>query len=166
MLDVSCLSEIDLFRQLPDSCLEALEKDSNVLNCSPGNLFFQPEQTGRVLFVLKKGSVRSFRTCGDRTLTITVLQPPTIFRVNRLLWPGKVLCLRRSSRGFAGSNDLARRYPSSSRMRSSRGTQAGRPDERTIEELSPQDGNACSQGLSRNIDVRKSGERRSGWHGS
>jgi CRP/FNR family transcriptional regulator, cyclic AMP receptor protein len=32
-------------------------------------------------------------------------------------------------------------------MRSSRGTQAGRPDERTIEELSPQDGNACSQGF-------------------
>ena len=54
MLEVSFLSEIDLFRQLPDSCLEALEKDSNVLNCSAGHLFFQPEQTGRVLFVLEK----------------------------------------------------------------------------------------------------------------
>jgi CRP/FNR family transcriptional regulator, cyclic AMP receptor protein len=81
MLDVSFLSEIDLFKQLPDSCLEALEKDSNVLNCSAGHLFFQPEQTGRVLFVLEKGSVRTFRTYGDRTLTITVLQPPAIFGI-------------------------------------------------------------------------------------
>ena len=34
MLDVSFLSGIDLFKHLPDSCLEALEKDSNVLDCS------------------------------------------------------------------------------------------------------------------------------------
>ena len=81
MLDVSVLSEIDLFKQLPDSCLEALEKDSNVLNYSAGHLFFQPEQTGRVLFILEKGSVRTFRTYGDRTLTIAVLQPPAIFGI-------------------------------------------------------------------------------------
>lgn len=89
MLDVSFLSEIDLFKQLPDSCLEALEKDSNVLNCSAGHLFFRPEQTGRVLFVLEKGSVRTFRTYGDRTLTITVLQPPAIFGVIGCFGQGK-----------------------------------------------------------------------------
>jgi hypothetical protein len=32
MLDVGFLSEIDLFRHLPDSCLKAIEKASNVLN--------------------------------------------------------------------------------------------------------------------------------------
>jgi CRP-like cAMP-binding protein len=89
MLDVSSLSEIDLFKQLPDSCLEALEKESNVLNCSAGHLFFQPEQTGRVLFVLEKGSVRTFRTYGDRTLTITVLQPPAVFGVIGCFGEGK-----------------------------------------------------------------------------
>jgi hypothetical protein len=40
MLDVSFLSGIDLFKHLPDSCLEALEKGSEVLNCSAGHLFF------------------------------------------------------------------------------------------------------------------------------
>ena len=43
-------------------------------------------------------------------------------------------------------------------MRSCRGPQAGRLDERAIEALSPQDGNACSQGFdsaSRNLVVRK-----------
>jgi CRP-like cAMP-binding protein len=91
MLDVSSLSEIDLFKRLPDSCLEALEKDSNLLNCSTGHLFFRPEQTGRVLFVLEKGSVRTFRTCGDRKLTITVLQPPAIFGVMGCFGQGKYL---------------------------------------------------------------------------
>jgi CRP-like cAMP-binding protein len=89
MLDVSFLSEIDLFKQLPDSCLEALEKDSNVLNYGAGHLFFEPEQTGRMLFVLEKGSVRTFRTYGDRTLTITVLEPPAIFGVIGCFGQGK-----------------------------------------------------------------------------
>jgi CRP-like cAMP-binding protein len=79
MLDVSFLSGIDLFKHLPDSCLEALAKNSRILDCSAGYLFFRPEQTGRVLFVLEKGSVRTFRTYVDRKLTITVLQPPAIF---------------------------------------------------------------------------------------
>jgi CRP/FNR family transcriptional regulator len=89
MLDVNSLSEIDLFKHLPDSCLEALEKDSNVLNCSAGHLFFQPEHTGRVLFVLETGSVRTFRTYGGRKLTITVLQPPAIFGVMGCFGQGK-----------------------------------------------------------------------------
>jgi len=91
MLDVRFLSEIDLFKCLPDSCLEVLEKESNVLNCSAGHLFFQPEQTGRVLFVLETGSVRTFRTYGDRKLTISLLQPPAIFGVLGCFGHGKYL---------------------------------------------------------------------------
>ena len=91
MLDVSSLSEIDLFKHLPDSCLEALEKDSNVLNCSARHLFFQPRQTGKALFVLEKGSVRTFRTYGDRKLTIAVLQPPAIFGVMGCFGQGRHL---------------------------------------------------------------------------
>ena len=91
MLGVSFLSEIDLFKHLPDSCLEVLEKDSNVLNCSAGYLFFQPEQTGRVLFVLETGSVRTFKAYGDKKLTITVLQPPAIFGMMGCFGQGKYL---------------------------------------------------------------------------
>ena len=91
MPEVNSLSGIELFKHLPDSCLEALEKDSNVLNCSAGHLFFQPKQTGRVLFVLETGSVRTFRTYGDRKLTIAVLQPPAIFGVLGCFGHGKYL---------------------------------------------------------------------------
>ena len=89
MLDVSFLSGIDLFKHLPHSCLEGLEKGSEVLNCRAGHLFFQPEQTGRVLFVLETGSVRTFRTYGDRKLTIARLQPPTVFGVIGCFGKGK-----------------------------------------------------------------------------
>jgi CRP/FNR family cyclic AMP-dependent transcriptional regulator len=91
MLDVSFLSGIDLFKHLPDPCLEALEKDSNVVNCSAGHLFFRPGQTGRVLFVLEKGSVRTFKTFGDRKLTIAMLQPPAVFGVMGCFGQGKYL---------------------------------------------------------------------------
>jgi CRP-like cAMP-binding protein len=91
MLEVSSLSGIELFKHLPDSCLETLEKDSNVLNCSAGHLFFQPEQTGRVLFVLETGSVRTFRTYGGRKLTIAVLRPPAIFGVMGCFGHGRYL---------------------------------------------------------------------------
>ena len=91
MLDISLLSEVDLFKQLPDSCLEALEKNSNVLNYSAGHLFFQPEQTGRVLFVLETGSVRTFRNYGDRKLTIAVFHPPALFGVIGCFGQGKYL---------------------------------------------------------------------------
>ena len=91
MLEVSVLSEIDLFKHLPDSCLEALERDSNLLNCNAGHLFFQPEQVGRVLFVLEMGSVRTFRAYGDRKLTIALLHPPAIFGVLGCFGQGKYL---------------------------------------------------------------------------
>jgi CRP/FNR family transcriptional regulator, cyclic AMP receptor protein len=91
MLDVSFLSGIELFKHLPDSCLEALEKDSLILNCFAGHLFFQADQTGSVLFVLERGSVRTFRTYGDRKITIAVLQPPAIFGVLGCFGQGKYI---------------------------------------------------------------------------
>ena len=81
MLDVSFLSGIDLFQHLPHSCLEALEKDSQVFECTGGHLFYVAEQTGRKLFILEKGSVRTFRPYGDKRLTIATLRPPAIFGV-------------------------------------------------------------------------------------
>ena len=119
MLDVSFLSEINLFKHLPDSCLEALENDSHVLNCSAGHLFFQPEQTGRVLFVLEKGSVRTFRTYGDRTLTITVLQPSAIF-------------------GVAGCFGQGRYHSSAEALRASRVRMISRESIQALLECAPQ----------------------------
>ena len=91
MLDVSFLSGIDLFQHLPDSCLEALEKDSQIFDCKSGHLFYVAEQTGRTLFILEKGSVRTFRPYGDKRLTIATLRPPAIFGALGCFGRGKYL---------------------------------------------------------------------------
>jgi CRP-like cAMP-binding protein len=73
------LVEIDLFKHLPESCLDLLVKDSRKLDCAAGHLFFQAGHMGNSLFVLEKGHVRTFRAYGDKTLTIVRLEPPAIF---------------------------------------------------------------------------------------
>jgi len=81
MLDARFLSGIDLFQGVPDSCLEVLEKDSDVFDCKSGHLFYVAEQTGRKLFILEKGCVRTFRPYGGKRLTIATLRPPAVFGV-------------------------------------------------------------------------------------
>jgi CRP-like cAMP-binding protein len=73
------LAEVDLFKQLPESCLDSLVNDSRTLDCPPGHLFFQTGQIGNSLFVLEKGYVRIFRTCGNKTLTIATIDRPGVF---------------------------------------------------------------------------------------
>src|SRR5579862_9697592 len=73
------LVEVDLFKHLPESCLNSLLNDSHTLDCSAGHLFFQAGQIGNSLFVLEKGGVRIFRTYGNRTLTIATIDRPGIF---------------------------------------------------------------------------------------
>jgi CRP-like cAMP-binding protein len=73
------LAGVDLFKRLPESCLDLLVKDSRVLDCAAGHLFFRAGELGNSLFVLEKGHVRTFRSYGDKTLTIARIEPPAIF---------------------------------------------------------------------------------------
>jgi CRP-like cAMP-binding protein len=73
------LIEVDLFKHLPESCLDSLVNDSRTLDCTAGHRFFQAGQIGNSLYVLEKGSVRMFGTYGNRTLTIATIDPPMIF---------------------------------------------------------------------------------------
>jgi CRP-like cAMP-binding protein len=73
------LAGVDLFKHLPETCLDLLLKDSHILDCAAGHLFFQAGQLGNSLFVLEKGYARTFRSYGDKTLTIARLEPPALF---------------------------------------------------------------------------------------
>ena len=79
LVETASLFALDFFKELPVSCLEALEKDSRVENVEPGHVFFQPGQRGQVLFLLEKGAVQTFRISGKKKLIIADLQPPAIF---------------------------------------------------------------------------------------
>lgn len=72
-------NEADLFRDVAESCLQVLLRDSRVLSVGVGHLFFSAGQTGEELFFLEKGSVQTFRTCGGRKIAIAALRAPTVF---------------------------------------------------------------------------------------
>jgi len=78
-VEAASLSSIDLFRDLPTSCLRALEKASTTQELEAKHVFFQPGEMGHVLFLLEKGSVETFRMYGAKKLIIAELKPPAIF---------------------------------------------------------------------------------------
>lgn len=79
MAEVGCPSEIDLFRDLPDSCLDALERDSRIVDFDAGHQFFGQGQPGETLFLLEKGVVRTFRNCREKKITIAIHRAPAVF---------------------------------------------------------------------------------------
>jgi CRP/FNR family transcriptional regulator len=79
LVEAASLSALDLFKELPSSCLRALETDSEVLNFKAGHVFFQPGERGEVLFFLERGRVQTFRASGEKKLIIAELKPPAVF---------------------------------------------------------------------------------------
>ncbi len=79
LIEAASLSALDLFKDLPASCLHSLEKDSEVSIFKPGHVFFKPGERGQVLFLLEKGRVQTFRTSGHKRLIIADLKPPAVF---------------------------------------------------------------------------------------
>jgi CRP-like cAMP-binding protein len=79
LLEAASLSTVDLFRDLPDSCLKALEQSSETRDLPAGHLFFRTGETGEQLFLLERGQVQTFRKSGANKLVIAELRPPAIF---------------------------------------------------------------------------------------
>jgi CRP/FNR family transcriptional regulator, cyclic AMP receptor protein len=71
--------EIDLFKDVDESCLQVLLRNSRALSVGVGHLFFSAGQTGGELFFLEKGSVQMFRACGERKIAIATLRAPAVF---------------------------------------------------------------------------------------
>jgi CRP-like cAMP-binding protein len=79
LVEAASLSTVDLFKELPASCLQALERHSEVQQYGSGHVFFRTGETGQRLFLLEKGKVQTFRASGKRKLIIAELKPPAIF---------------------------------------------------------------------------------------
>jgi len=78
-VEAASLSSVDLFKDLPTSCLHGLECVSTTEEIKAKHVFFQPGEMGQVLFLLEKGSVETYRMYGDKKLIIAELKPPAIF---------------------------------------------------------------------------------------
>lgn len=75
-----CLSEVDIFRDLSSTEMEAMAEQAPMRSVERGQIFYSPHEPVEVLFILKQGRVRIFRVTPDgRTLTIAILEAGTVF---------------------------------------------------------------------------------------
>jgi CRP/FNR family transcriptional regulator len=79
LVEAASLSTVDLFRDLPEACLRALEDASEVRDIAAGRVIFRAGETGQRLFVLEKGAVHTYRMSGRNKLIVAELKPPAIF---------------------------------------------------------------------------------------
>jgi CRP/FNR family transcriptional regulator len=79
LVEATALSAVDLFKDLPVTCLRTLEQGSELRDFRKGHTFFRSGESGERLFLIEKGRVQTFRTSGTRKLIIAELKPPAVF---------------------------------------------------------------------------------------
>jgi CRP/FNR family transcriptional regulator, cyclic AMP receptor protein len=77
--EVQVLSRVEILEPLSEEELRELLRQSPDTHLDPGETFYTPEDTTENLFILKKGRVRIFRTSDGRELTLSEIEPGTIF---------------------------------------------------------------------------------------
>ena len=80
------LSDVDLFRDLSDRDMAELDRMTTITNVPRGRVFYQPEDVGEVLFLIKQGQVQLYRISPEgKKLVIATLGPGTLFGEMALL---------------------------------------------------------------------------------
>ncbi len=83
------LSNIEIFRDLTLAELEQMDRQITMSSCEPGKIFYMPEETGEVLFLLKKGRVQLYRISPNgKKLVVETLGPGSIFGEMSLVGQG------------------------------------------------------------------------------
>ncbi|MFZ2489058.1 MAG: Crp/Fnr family transcriptional regulator [Anaerolineae bacterium] len=74
------LSDIELFQDLSPKEIEELERLITISSVKRGKVFYRPEETGEVLFIIKSGRVQLYRISPEgKKLVIASLGPSTLF---------------------------------------------------------------------------------------
>ncbi len=58
---IGYLSAMELFRDFTPEQMEEIVRATKMQTCKPGRVFYTPNETGEVLFILKKGAVQIYR---------------------------------------------------------------------------------------------------------
>jgi len=75
-----CLLESVLFQDLGDREMAEIERTTTMSSCKRGTVFFAPEETGEVLFILKVGRVNLYRVTEEgKKLVTATLEPGSVF---------------------------------------------------------------------------------------
>jgi CRP-like cAMP-binding protein len=80
------LSTMDIFRDLSERDREALDRITTMSTVRKSKVFYRPEETGEVLFILKKGIVQLYRISPEgKKLVITTVDKGSLFGEMALL---------------------------------------------------------------------------------
>jgi CRP-like cAMP-binding protein len=83
------LSSIQVFRDLNPNELAEMDRQITMSTCQPGKIFYMPEDSGEVLFLLKKGQVQIYRLAPNgKKLVVATLGPGAIFGEMSLVGQG------------------------------------------------------------------------------
>jgi len=77
--EVQVLSRVDILGPLSEEELRELLRQTPDTHLQAGATFYTPEDASEQLFILKKGRVRIFKTVDGRELTLTEIEPGTVF---------------------------------------------------------------------------------------
>jgi len=95
------LSELDLFADLTQDEMDRIGAAAPMRQVGRGELLYGPHRPAEVLFILKAGRVRLYRTAADgRSLTTSIVVPGELFGVLRAGW-------RAHGKAFEGMKDRA-----------------------------------------------------------
>jgi CRP/FNR family cyclic AMP-dependent transcriptional regulator len=88
-IKLTYLSNIDIFKDLTESELAEMDRQITMSSSPPGKMFYMPEDSGEVLFLLKKGRVQLYRISPNgKKLVVATLGPGSIFGEMSLVGQG------------------------------------------------------------------------------
>jgi CRP-like cAMP-binding protein len=83
------LSSIEIFRDLNSRDLADMDRQFTMTGCAAGKIFYMPEESGEVLFLLKKGRVQLYRLSSEgKKIVVATLGPGAIFGEMSLVGQG------------------------------------------------------------------------------
>lgn len=86
---LQALSNIDIFQDLTEEEVKEIDRATTMSTTQPGRVFYAPEETGEVLFLLKKGRVQLYRlSLEGKKLVVAELGEGAIFGEMSLVGQG------------------------------------------------------------------------------
>lgn len=83
------LKMVDVFQDLTEQEIEEIDRATTLTTCRRGKIFYMPEDTSEVLFLLKQGRVQLYRISPDgKKLVIATIGPGSIFGEMALIGQG------------------------------------------------------------------------------
>jgi CRP-like cAMP-binding protein len=77
---INYLQMVDIFQDLSKDEMIEMDRTTTMSTCRRGKIFYQPQDTSEVLFILKKGRVQFYRLSPEgKKLVVAAIGPGTIF---------------------------------------------------------------------------------------